>query len=345
MGLIQTAVIGFGLSARVFHAPFIEHSSDFSMSAILKRTGESAKEAYPDAAIYRDLDSLLADDAIELVVITTPNQHHYAMTAKVLAAGKHVVVEKPFVASLSEAKTLFELAKRQQLHLFVYHNRRFDGDFVTLARLIRGGELGRVVRYEAQFDRFRPELNTKQWKERPEPSVSIVHDLGTHLLDQAVALFGRPLSVTADLRAERDGSRVIDAFDIFLEYSSRVAHLKASCLIKEPGPRYAVHGTEGSFVKYGIDPQEERLLDGDSPANPDLGLEEEQFWGILNTRKPEEKRLRVKTERGNYLAYYRNVASVFQGGEMAVSHQDVLTTIEIIEAAFTSDREKRSVSL
>lgn len=345
MGRIKTAVIGFGHSARVFHAPFLEHSAGFELSAIVQRNGDSAQQAYPAVAIYRDVDEMLGDKSIELVVITVPNQHHYEMTKKVLAAGKHAVVEKPFVATSEEARELFVLAKKQQCHLFIYHNRRFDGDFVTLAKLVRGGALGSIVRYEAHFDRYRPELNKKQWKESADPSVSIVHDLGTHLIDQAVALFGRPVSVTADLRCERPGTRVIDAFDIFLHYANRVAHLKASCLVKEPGPRYAVHGMEGSFVKHGIDPQEERLLAGDSLQNPDLGLEDQQFWGILNTGKLEAEKVRVKTERGDYMHYYRNAASVFEGGEMAVSHEDVLSVIEIIEAVVLSDKETRTVFL
>jgi len=345
MGVIRTAVIGFGHSARVFHAPYIDYAAGFDLAAIVQRTGSSAQQAYPAATIYRDIDAMLSDQTIELVVITVPNQCHYEMTKKALAAGKHVVVEKPFVASANEAEALFALAEKQQCHLFIYHNRRFDGDFVTVSKLVHDGVLGRIVRYEAHFDRYRPELNQKQWKETAEPSVSIVHDLGTHLIDQAVVLFGRPLSVTASLRTERTGTRVIDAFDIFLQYHDRVAHLKASCLVKEPGPRYAVHGTEGSFVKYGIDPQEERLLDGDSLINPDLGVEEEPFWGILNTRNHPAGKVRVKTERGDYMKYYNNVASVLQGGEMAVSHTDVLTVIEIIEAAFLSDREKKAVFL
>lgn len=345
MGVIRTAVIGFGHSARVFHAPFIEHSLSFELAAIVQRAGDSAQKAYPSAVIYRDIESLLKDESIELVVVTVPNQDHYKITKQVLNAGKHVVVEKPFTATVKEATQLFELSEKLGKHLFVYHNRRFDGDFVTLAKLIRGGALGDVVRYETHFDRFRPELNEKEWKESADPFVSIVHDLGTHLIDQAVALFGKPLSVTAHLRSERPGSRIVDAFDIFLQHEPCISHLKASCIVKEPGPRYAVHGMSGSFVKYGIDPQEERLLDGDTLNNPDIGVDEPKFWGILNTRKLGAQKVRVKTERGDYMKYYGNVAAVFAGGEMAISHRDVLTIIEIIEAVFESDQDKRTIFL
>lgn len=347
MRAIRAAVVGYGLSGRVFHAPFIDSSDHFTLAAIVQRNGETAGCDYPDTAIVRSFEEVLEDRKIDLVVIATPNELHYPMAKEALEAGKHLVVDKPFTATAAEAEELIALAEQQDVHLFVFHNRRWDGDFMTLQKIIEGDGLGRMVSYEAHFDRYRPGLSKKAWKETDRFGTSIVHDLGTHLIDQVVCLFGKPEAVSGHLRKERDKSQIIDGFDIVLQYSGFNATLKASCLVKEPGPRYIVHGQDGSFVKYGIDPQEDDMIAGGHPLDQGWGMEEPEDWGVLNARiNGLDFRGEIETLPGNYMGFYDNVAAVINGAaEIAMSPAEAMGTVAIIEAAFASHEQKRTIEL
>ncbi len=347
MAKIKTAVVGFGLSGKVFHAPFLEASDLFELATIVQRNGDDAAKAYPTARIERSFTAVLKDDDIEVVVICTPNVLHFSMAKEVLLAGKHVVVEKPFVATSAEGKELIELAEKQGRHLFVFHNRRWDGDFKTVRKVMSEGSLGEIVSYEAHFDRFAPLLHNKGWKEAAEPTISILHDLGTHIIDQAVCLFGKPESVTANVWKQRKGSAIVDAFDIRLGYENIAVTLKSSLLVKEQGPRYEIHGHDGSFVKYGIDPQEDDLKAGEIPLRANWGIESQETWGLLHaSSEGKDYREKIETLAGNYMSFYDNVAEVIQGkGQVAIPPQEALVTVKIIEATFLSHEEGKTITL
>ncbi|MGB3617015.1 MAG: Gfo/Idh/MocA family oxidoreductase, partial [Catalinimonas sp.] len=274
---ITTGLVAYGMSGRVFHAPFLHTIPGFRLKTVVERHRNESQARYPDVAVVRSLNDLLADAEVELVVVTTPNHLHYDDARRALEAGKHVVVEKPFVENPTQAEALIALARRQERLLMVYQNRRWDGDFLTVQKVVEQEMLGDLLRYEAHFDRYAKEIRTggRVWKEETAGATGALYDLGTHLIDQALVLFGVPRAVEADLRAERPGSRIHDAFDLVLDYGHgrpRVV-LRASVLVREPAPRYTLHGTAGSFLKWGLDPQEARLKAGRWPDDPTLGVE------------------------------------------------------------------------
>src|SRR5258705_1312021 len=256
MRTLQVGLIGFGLGGRVFHAPTISAVPGLQLAAILERTGDSARAAYPDARVVRSISELLSIDSIELVVITTPNSTHLDLARQCLQAGRYVVVDKPFAPTLAEAAELVRIAQEHKRLITVYHNRRWDGDFLTVRRLIQQSPPGRLVLFESHMERYRPTLKAEAWRERPTPGSGLWFDLGPHLLDQAFVLFGEPESMTAELRTERDGAAVDDAFDVVLQYPRMRVLLRSNLLTCVPGPRFRLNGTQGSFVKYGSDPQE-----------------------------------------------------------------------------------------
>lgn len=343
---INTAVVGFGLSGKVFHTPFLEASELFELTTIVQRSGDDAAKIYPTARIERSFTAVLEDDDIEVVAICTPNLLHFSMAKEVLLAGKHVIIEKPFVATSAEGEELIELAEKLGKHIFVFHNRRWDGDFKTVQKVMAEGMLGEIVSYEAHYDRFAPLLHAKGWKEVAEPTISILHDLGTHIIDQAVCLFGKPESVTANVWKQRKGSAIVDAFDIRLGYENIAVTLKSSLLVRESGPRYVIHGHDGSFVKYGIDPQEDDLKAGETPLRANWGLEPEGTWGLLHaSSEGKDYREKVETLPGNYMGFYDNVAEVIQGkGKIAIPPQEALVTVKIIEASLQSHEEGRTLT-
>ena len=344
---VRTAIIGFGLSGSVFHAPFLEASERFKLSVIMQRSGDLGRELYPGVRLARALEDVLEDELVELVVITTPNSLHFPMARAALMAGKHVIVEKPFAQTAEECRELIALAEKQQRQLFVFHNRRWDGDFMTVRRIVESRVLGDLVSYEAHYDRFSPHRSAKPWKEAAAPGVSVLHDLGTHIIDQAVCLFGLPAAVTAHLRKEREGSDILDGFELLLHYKNFHATLKSSLLVMEQGPRYVIHGRNGSFIKYGIDPQEEDMKAGFDPLDPAWGEEPESNWGMLTTRvNGLASHGTVQTLPGNYMYFYDNVAAVIRDGDsMAVSPKEAMLTVRLIEAAEESSRKRKTVDL
>ncbi len=338
--IIKVGLVGFGMSGQLFHAPFIDVNENFELIKVVERHSDNSPEYYPDVEVVRSIDELLLDKEIQLIVITTPNIYHYEQTKKALLAGKHVVIEKPFTPTVKEAQELIDLSLEQNRQIFVYQNRRWDGDFLTIQKLLQTDLLGNLLEYEAHFDRYTPILNKKPWKEADEPAGGNLYDLGTHLIDQAVCLFGLPKSVWADIRTQREGSKVDDAFEVVLNYPDLKVTLKAGMMVREEGPRYILNGTKGSFVKYGIDPQEEDLDNGFSPDNAGWGEDFPEQYGFLNTEIDGLVfKGNIKTIPGSYQKFYENVFDVlYNNDEIAIKPKEARDVIRIIELAFESDR-------
>jgi len=254
--MIEVGLVGFGLAGRSFHAPVIRAVPGLHLAAIVQRSGDEAAENYPDVRVARSLDELLSMPEIRLVLIATPNETHYPFARQCLEAGRDVVVDKPFTTTMEEAVSLVELAKKRNRLLTVYQNRRYDGDFQAIRQLAESGTLGRIVRFETAYDRYRPQLKPGAWRESARPGSGILFDIAPHLIDHALVLFGLPAAVTADVRIEREDATADDAFDITLHYSKGMrAVLRSSILAAAPRPRFVLLGTKGSFVKQTFDPQ------------------------------------------------------------------------------------------
>ena len=347
MPAIKTAILSFGMSGRVFHAPFIALNPGFELAGIWERTKSESLEFYPNIKIYRSLDEILNDESIELVIVNTPTNTHYEYSKKVLLAGKHAVVEKAFTTSIAEAIELEELARSVNKKISVYQNRRWDSDFKTVRKIIEEGWLGNIVEAEIHYDRYRVALSAKLHKEIPGPGAGVLNDLGPHLVDQAICLFGMPLAVYADIRITRPNSLVDDYFELLLNYSDKVVRLKASCLVREPFPSYIIHGLKGSFHKSRTDVQETALLANQKPNLPNWGVEPIEERGYLHTEKDGNIiREKVPTEIGNYGTYYALVEkAIRENKEMPVTAQEGIQVMKIIEAAFKSSELKKQISL
>lgn len=335
---IGVGLVGFGLSGRIFHAPFVAAHPRLQLHAVVQRNDTKAADIYPGTRIVPSLEALLEDDAVKLVIITTPNPLHASMAKRALEAGRHVLLEKPFTVTTAEADELIELAENSGRVLSVFQNRRFDGDFLTLRQVIDEGKLGEVLDYEAHFDRYSP-VRPERWRERDEPGSGILYDLGSHLIDQALVLFGMPGTVRADIRRQRADSRVDDYFSIELDYGRLRARLQAGMLVRRPGPHFAVHGSRGSFVKYGMDPQEAALYEGQTPDKA-IGEEPEAQWGELVTDDDRRSIQRVPTRPGRYMTFFDELADAIEGKPSSVADPRwSRETIRIIECAFESSRE------
>ena len=332
--MIKVGVVGFGLAGKVFHSPFIRMVDGFELTAIMRRSGE-VDPKYPGVQFVRTLNELLAIPDLQLVVVATPNDTHVPVATQALEAGKHVVIDKPFTPTLHEAEQLVALAKKQKRIVTVFQNRRWDGDFLTVRKIMNEGSLGRVVIYESHFDRFRPNLRGS-WHEKPIPGMGLMFDLAPHLIDQALVLFGPPDALSADLRKERDGTQVDDAFDITFFYPGLRALLRGSPVTAAPGPRFWICGTTGTYSKYGLDPQEDAMKAGGDPTVPDWGREPEEMWGNLTTA---EGITPVPTIPGNYRPYYENVRDAILGrAEIAVTPEQALNVMRVMELSAESSR-------
>jgi predicted dehydrogenase len=337
---MRTALIGYGLGGAAFHAPFLSTTPGLALAAVV--TGNRDRQAevasrYPEAELISSVDEVWRRAGeFDLVVVTTPNRFHAAHARTALEHGLNVVVDKPFASTAAEARELADLAASRGVLLAPFHNRRWDGDFRTVARLVGEGSLGRVHRFESRFERWRPEVK-ESWKESGDPADlgSVVFDLGTHLIDQAVALFGRPTSVYAEVRTLRADARAHDDAFLALTHSSGTAsHLWASALVASPGPRFRVLGDRSAYVKYGMDPQEEALKAGAVPGGEGWGEDAVEQWGVLGTEP-------VRTQPGAYQDFYAAVA----GGLAPVPVADAVAGLEVVEAAFESARTGDVVSL
>jgi predicted dehydrogenase len=340
--MIDVGLVGFGFAGRTFHAPVIAAVEGLRLAAILQRVGAEAQIAYPATPVVRTLDQMLAIESIRLVVIATPNTTHFDLAKQCLLAGRDVVIDKPFATTYGEAEALARIAAEQGRLVTVYQNRRWDGDFVTLQRLIADGKLGRVVLFESHFDRFRPQLKDNAWRERPEPGSGVLFDLGPHLIDQALVLFGEPEAISADLRVERDGASVDDAFDVVLHYPKMRAHLRAGMLVSTPTPRFAVQGTQGGYLKFGLDPQEDALKRGETPTGEFWGYEAPERWGtLLEAQGDSFATDKLPTAPGDYRQYYQNVRDAMLGNApLAVTPEQALRVMRALELAQESSRRR-----
>jgi predicted dehydrogenase len=361
---IRAAVLGYGLAGRVFHCPFISAVPGFELAAIAfrsadsaQRNGSQAAKDYPTARILSSLEAAFDDPTLDLIVVATPNESHFDLAAQTLRAGKHVVIDKPITGSSAEARELITLANQQAKILAPFHNRRFDGDFLTLRQLIASNTLGRIVTISSHFDRFRPIQRAGSWKEAAGQSNGLLFDLGPHLIDQALALYGPPKAITASVRHDRDITAIDDAFDVVLDYDLSGHTVRYECratmIAAANAPRFHANGTHGSFVKYGLDPQEQALKDGTLPPRLDtpsdwLG-EPESAWGTLtvapNPSEPTElQQTKLPTLHGDYRLFYANVRDAILGtAPLAISAEDGFRTIKLLELVLQSSHEQRTL--
>lgn len=343
---IYTAILSYGMSGEIFHGPLLNAHPGFQLTKILERSKDKARLRYPQSIIVRQLDDILMDEKIELVIVNTPHDTHFELTSKVLQAGKHAVVEKPFVTLSDEGNKLIELSKRNNRILSVFQNRRWDGDFKTVRKVLEQEVLGPLVEFEAHYDRYRPAVDFTTWKESASGlGTGILYNLGSHLIDQVLTLFGMPQSLQAVTGVQRKGGVSDDFYDIRMRYPEHLAILKSSYLVREPGPRFVLHGVKGSFIKYGIDPQEQALKEGVTPGTIGWGLEKHEEWGTLNTEIDGLNfQGTIETLPGNYLEFYDSVyAAIREKKEPAVTAEQALDVIKIIEAVMESSRKGESV--
>ena len=341
--VLRVGLIGFGLAGQSFHGPSLRTTPGVQLSRILERSGSEAQQRYPDVKIARTLDDLLHDEEIQLCVVATPNQSHFEIAKRCLNAGRHVLVDKPFAPTLAEAEELVHIAEQRGCLLTVYHSRRFDGDFQTVIKLLSSGVLGEISEYEVRYDRFRPNPKPHVWRERDEPGAGVMFDLAPHLIDQPMLLFGEPKSVTAVAFRQRPGIVVDDAFDICLEYPRHRALLRARMLAYAPGPHFLIHGSQGSFIKYGMDPQEESLRRGVQPHGEDWGLEPESQWGALSLADGSPPR-KIPTERGDYRRFYAGMRdAILKGADLPVTTKQALANMRVLALAQESSREQRTL--
>lgn len=315
--MIRVGLAGYGLGGAIFHAPLIRDCGRMQLSAILTSRDVAGRVPSVDALIEQS----------DLVVISTPNSVHFDIAAAALRAGRHVVVDKPFTVTIDQADKLIALAREQERVLTVFHNRRWDGDFLTVRKVL--SRLGEVALLEAHWDRFRPQIKSS-WREVPEPGSGVLSDLGPHMIDQALLLFGMPEAISAEILAQRPDAQVDDYFDLTLHYGERRVRLCSSTLVAEARPRFSIHGTGGSFVKYGLDPQEAQLKDGAKPR--DEGYAVDLRGGFFTA--PDGAAAQVRTERGDYPAFYEAVAdAILDGAPVPVDPADARAGLMLIDLA------------
>lgn len=345
---IKTALLSFGMSGRVFHAPFLHLNPGFELYAIWERDKNLSQALYPNVRIYRTFEEILNDAAVELVVVNTPNYTHFEFTKAVLKAGKHAVVEKPFTVTVEEGLELAALAVETGKKVSVYQSRRYDSDSRTIRKLVEEGWLGQIVEVELHYDRYTTALSPKVHKETPGPGRGLLYDLGSHLLDQVLQLFGMPSAVFADIGIIRPISKVDDYMELLLYYPAQRnlrVRLKSSYLVREPIPATALYGTLGTFLKPKADPQEQRLLAGAMPDEKDWGVEPESGKGLLHTEK-DGKVIReyITSLNGNYGAFYEEMYEAIRHNKpVPVTPEEGIDIIRVITAAYKSNEEKKVV--
>jgi len=337
---IRTALIGYGSVAEKMHAALISDCPDLDFVAVVERNGNRCEEKFPNVRTFRSLEALLEADFADLICITTPNEFHFPMAKQCLLAGKNVVVDKPVTIFSYEAEELAQIAKEKNLICSVFHNRRFDGDFRTLQKLVADQTLGNLVYLESHFDRFRPTVS-ENWREKEVPGNGITYDLGSHLIDQVVLLFGKPDSILADIQKQRKNAVADDYFDICLFYEGFKARVTAGVLVNVPTPKFLLLGEKGSYQKFLLDVQEQAFKDGLKPEGENWGVEPEERWGRLFL---ENEVIPYKTMNGDYRIFYQNIAdAILKNTPLQVILPQTISVLKIIEAAFRSATEGRKI--
>lgn len=340
--VIKTAIVGYGFSAKTFHLPFIDALPDFAVSAISSSQADTVKQDWPDAAHYLTAEEMLRNSDAQLVIITAPNDVHFSLAKLALENNKHVILEKPFVTKIADGQTLIALAEEKGLVLSVYHNRRWDGDFLTVKKLIAENKLGDIKHFESHFDRFRPTVR-QRWRENAEDGGGILFDLAPHLIDQALQLFGLPEAVTAQCEMMREGSKNIDYFNLTLHYPDKLALLNASLFCAGPNLRFNIQGERGTYRKLGLDPQEQRLREGEQTNTKDWGEEDKAQYGHLFFAESSQVEV---TEAGAYQDFFLQMAdAINSGAKPPVSAEDALWNIQLIELAMQSSRLGKTIKV
>lgn len=346
---LRVGLVGYGFAGQTFHAPVLSAVPGFELGAVASSQPEKVRADWPQVAVVPDVQALLAiDPAVDLVVVAAPNEAHFPVARAALAAGRHVVVDKPFTLDAREARELADLARAQGKLVSVYQNRRFDSDFLTLRQLLGEGRVGRPVFFESHFDRYRPDVRVR-WREQKVPGAGLWVDLGSHLMDQAVQLFGKPDTVQLDTAALREGALVEDYFHAVLRWEQGPhaplrAVLHATTLAADPSPRYILHGTRGSYVKYGVDPQEDALRSGARPGGEGWGVDADD--GLLtligDTGQPQPST--VPTLAGDYTRYYAAVHDGIAGrGPNPVTPEQAVQLMDLLDLGRRSAEEGRAL--
>jgi predicted dehydrogenase len=339
---IRTGIVGYGFSAKTFHIPFISTLSEFEVSAISSSQTEQVLKDFPQARHFKTASDMIENTELDLIIITAPNNVHFALAKLALENNKHVILEKPFVTQSEQGVELIALAEQKNLVLSVYQNRRWDGDFLTVKKLINEKRLGNIKYYEAHFDRFRPQIR-QRWRETATDGGGILFDLGPHLIDQTLQLFGMPTAITAHCRTLRENSSNVDLFTLMLHYPDKLAMLHASLFCAGPNARFKVQGDLGSYEKIGLDPQEDRLKDGIIPKNPEWADELPEHCGHFYDGETTQS---IKTERGGYQHFFIGVAqAITEKKQPPVTAFEALQSIKLIELAMESHLSGKTVTI
>ena len=342
---LQVGLIGYGLAGSVFHAPLIQHTPGLALHSIASSQRDRLLRSFTDVRICDHPAELFADPALDAVVIATPNAEHAPLAIAALQAGKHVLVDKPFALDLAQADAVVRAAQVAERVVTVFQNRRFDADFLTLQKLLADGVLGEVAECHSHFDRYRPQVRDR-WRESDAPGAGLWMDLGPHLLDQMLQLFGWPQAISADLMAQRDGARSDDYFHAVLHYPRHRAILHAGSLVAASGPRFIVHGDAGSYLKDGLDVQEDQLRRGIAPGAPGWGLDPQHGHLVRIDADGHTRRSTVDNVPGDYRAFYAAFRDAMLGvGEAPVSTAQALQLMRLLDAGAESARSGRRVAL
>jgi predicted dehydrogenase len=344
--MIRVGLVGFGMAGRVFHGPLLSSVEGLELAAVVERSSSNAIQRYPGITTYRSLEAMLGDSSLGLFVVATPSGTHFEVARQILAAGKDVVVDKPMSTTSAEVAQLISLAAARNVHLIPFFNRRWDSDFLTIQKLLHEGSLGRLVSFESRFDRWRPNPpSDRLWKEDPSVGGGVLLDLGTHITDQALALFGKPEAMAADVRCEREWARANDAFTIRLRYPGYTVVLGANSLSSPPGPRFHLRGARGNYLKLGLDPQEAALNKVTRIGDADWGQEPAANWGTLSVDVDGGMVTRpVAPIPGDYRLYYAGVRDALLGtGPAPVAARDAWRVARLLEWAVESSEQRREI--
>ena len=344
---INVGLASFGMSGRVFHAPLIDHEESLNLYGILERSPKGSKEVYPDIRVFTSFDDMMNDHSIDLIIVNTPDVYHYDMAMAALRAGKHVVVEKPFTVTTAEAESLHREAERLQRKVFVFHNRRWDSDFLTLKKLTEEKKLGELSLLDLTYFRYRPQIKEGHWREKAPTGAEILYNLGSHLIDQCLFLLGWPDQVFADLDAQRKGSEADDYMMVVLKYNKLRVVLRAGYIMAGAAPKMMVFGSGGSWIKYGEDPQEKQLTMGIKPSESNFGIEDKLRWGRLCQHEDGKlTEIQLPSQKGEYTAFYEGVSDILSGKESHEIPDSISGTrvIKIIEKARESNQSQTWIS-
>ena len=345
--MLNVALCSYGMSGKVFHAPLISAEPRLHLHSILQRNEPTALADYPQVNIVKSFEELISNPDIHLVVVNTPNEHHYPMTKAALLAGKHVVVEKPFTLSLAEGNELIALAQQNNLILSVFQNKRLESDHLDAQQVIESGELGRIVEVEWHYDRYRTNITHKKWKEDNLPGSGTWFDLGIHMVDSMLCLFGKPEAVYADMRSLRRAEGSTDYFNTIFYYADMRVILRSSTFVSEKGATVSIHGDKGSYLKFGQDVQESQMMRGIVPGMPGWAQPGADNFGVLHTHQNgEAQRKTIPGQRGFYERYYQNIADAISGtAALAFLPQQSLLGVQVLLAAEESAQQQKRINL